>query len=84
MGASSLADLWTQLCGGQGKGGICAGSSAGLGDGWRTFIYIPHRTGIGGDNMKYGTLITFPMVNQNTVINVYRNTGSAFSLIKAL
>ena len=29
---------------------------------WYNFIYIPHRTGIGGDNMEYGTLVLFPMV----------------------
>jgi hypothetical protein len=84
VASGSLADLWTTLCGGQGKGGICGGSCSGFGDGWRTFIYIPHRTGINGDNPRYGTLITFPMVNQNTSIYVYRNNGSGFSLIKTL
>ena len=29
---------------------------------WYNFIYIPHRDGIGGDNMDYGTLVLFPMV----------------------
>lgn len=28
---------------------------------WWNFIYIPHRTGSGGDNPNYGTLLLFPM-----------------------
>ena len=30
-------------------------------NGWYNFIYTPHRTGIGGDNPEYGTLLLFPM-----------------------
>jgi hypothetical protein len=68
--ATTLDQLYQVLCGGQGKGGICGGSFQFQdGDGWRNFLYIPHRTGVGGDNMNYGTLITFPMVGQNT--NIY-------------
>ena len=29
---------------------------------WWNFIYTPHRTGSGGDNPEYGTLLLFPMV----------------------
>lgn len=29
---------------------------------WWNFIYTPHRTGSGGDNPDYGTLLLFPMV----------------------
>lgn len=29
---------------------------------WWNFIYTPHRTGSGGDNHEYGTLLLFPMV----------------------
>ena len=83
--ALTLSQLHQVLCGGQGKGGICGGSFQFQdGDDWRNFLYIPHRTGVGGDNMKYGTLITFPMVGQNTSIYIYRNNGAGFTHYKTL
>ena len=30
---------------------------------WWNFMYIPHRTGSGGDNPDHGTLLIFPMVS---------------------
>jgi hypothetical protein len=84
--ALTLDQLSQVLCGGQGKGGICGGSFQFTdGDGWRNFLYIPHRTGVGDDNMQYGTLITFPMVGQNANIYVYRNNfGAGFTHYKTL
>ena len=32
---------------------------------WYNFIYIPHRSGVGCDNMKYGTLLLFPMTGND-------------------
>lgn len=83
--ARTLQELWQVLCGGNGKGGICGGSLQFTdGDGWRNFLYIPHRTGVGGDNMSYGTLITFPMIGQNTNIYFYRNGGGSFVHYKTI
>lgn len=83
--AHTLQELWQVLCGGNGKGGICGGSFQFTdGDGWRNFLYIPHRTGVGDDNMSYGTLITFPMVGQDTNIYFYRNWGGSFDHYKTI
>lgn len=38
------------------------------GDMWISFIYIPHRTGIGGDNALYGTIIATAMTTNNSKI----------------
>ena len=89
-GGLTLSSLYNQLCGTQsdgrtGRGGICGGSFQFTdGDGWRNFLYIPHRTGINGDNYRYGVLITFPMVGQSSTINIYRNNGSGFSLMRQI
>ena len=84
--ALTLHQLWEVLCGGNGKGGICGGSFQFQdGDGWRNFLYIPHRTGVGLDNMDFGTLITFPMVSQNNNIYIYRNnSGTGFDHYKTI
>lgn len=31
------------------------------GGSWYNYLYVPHRTGIGGDNPSYGNLLLFPM-----------------------
>ena len=48
---------------------------------WYNFIYIPHRNGIGGDNMDYGTLVLFPMVfdGESAIIRAGKN-GSVQSI----
>lgn len=33
---------------------------------WWNFIYTPHRTGVGGDNGNYGTLLLFPMTGNGS------------------
>ena len=42
---------------------------------WYNFVYIPHRTGVGGDNKDYGTLVLFPMVfdGESAIIRAGRN-----------
>ena len=35
------------------------------GDTWYNFVYMPHRTGIGGDNYQYGTLLLFNMTSNS-------------------
>ena len=84
--AYTLHQLREVLCGGNGIGGICGGSFQFIdGDGWRNFLYIPHRTGVGLDNMNYGTLITFPMIEQNNNIYVYNTkNGAEFRLYKTI
>lgn len=38
------------------------------GNAWYNYLYIPHRTGIGGDNYQYGTLVVFGMtVNTGSI-----------------
>ena len=48
---------------------------------WYNFIYIPHRDGIGGDNMDYGTLLLFPMTfnGESAIIRAGKN-GSVQSI----
>ena len=43
---------------------------------WYNFLYIPHRTGIGGDNCYYGSLIVTPMLsNDGTLYIIHRISG---------
>ena len=70
--AGNFPDLIHNITGSNYGGGICGGSifttttSCGLSEGWYTYLYIPHRTGIGSDNYKYGTLLVFPMDTHST------------------
>lgn len=49
---------------------------------WYNFLYIPHRTGNGDDNMNYGTLLLFPMIeNTGTFYIVHRIGGTNFNAI---
>ena len=70
---TNFVDLIRDVTGATYGGGICGGSinttttSKGIPSGWYNYLYIPHRTGIGGsDNYKYGNLLVFPMANMNT------------------
>lgn len=38
---------------------------------WYTFLYLPHRDGVGSDNNQYGTLILFPMTDFSNTKGVY-------------
>lgn len=38
-----------------------SGTGSEIPGGWYNFFFSPHRTGSGGDNMKYGTIILTPM-----------------------
>lgn len=43
-------------------GSCCLTKDTHVANTWWNFIYTPHRTGFGGDNPEYGTLLLFPMV----------------------
>ena len=43
-------------------GSCCLTKDTHVANTWWNFIYTPHRTGFGGDNSEYGTLLLFPMV----------------------
>lgn len=43
-------------------GSCCFTKDTHVANTWWNFIYTPHRTGFGGDNPEYGTLLLFPMV----------------------
>ena len=43
-------------------GSCCLTKDTHVANTWWNFIYTPHRTGSGGDNPEYGTLLLFPMV----------------------
>lgn len=43
-------------------GSCCFTKDTHIANTWWNFIYTPHRTGFGGDNPDYGTLLLFPMV----------------------
>ena len=50
------------------------------GNTWYNFIYIPHRTGIDGDNYQYGSLLLFNMTsNTNNMWICHLITGSWFA-----
>ena len=46
---------------------------------WYNFIYTPHRTGVGGDNADYGTLLLFPMTSNGPsyIIRATKSGGVA-------
>lgn len=44
-------------------GSCCFTKDTHVANTWWNFIYTPHRTGSGGDNPEYGTLLLFPMIN---------------------
>lgn len=49
---------------------------------WYNFLYIPHRTGYGNDNMNYGTLLLFPMtINSANFYIIHRINGINYNAI---
>ena len=66
-------------------GGICGGSicthqqSLGLEAGYYNFLYIPHRTGLGGDCPNYGTMfVTSLTQNDNSFWIIHRINGNNY------
>ena len=78
----TLEDLLKSV---QGKsprmGSVILGKETRVANNWYNFIYIPHRTGIGGDNKDYGTLVLFPMTfdGESAIIRAGQN-GSVQSI----
>lgn len=65
---TTFTELIAEISNASGGGGIVGGSinniaNKGISAGWHNFLYIPHRTGIGGDNYKYGTLFVTDMTS---------------------
>lgn len=50
------------------------------GGSWYNYFYIPHRTGIGGDNYKFGNLLLFPMTGPGKAYRVTYSNGSVISV----
>lgn len=40
------------------------------GGSWYNYLYVPHRTGVGGDNASYGNLLLFPMTGPGKAYRV--------------
>lgn len=51
---------------------------------WWSFLYIPHRTGIGGDNGNYGTLLLFPMTGNGSSYIVRSSSAGVVSDIRKI
>lgn len=47
---------------------------------WYNYLYVPHRTGVGGDNYKYGNLLLFPMTGPGKAYRVTYSHGSVISV----
>lgn len=84
--SSNFNDLLNNELGSStGVGGICGGSiytektSFGLPSAWYNFLYIPHRSGEGSDNYKYGTLLVFNMTNNTGMMKIiHRMSGTNY------
>lgn len=50
------------------------------GGSWYNYLYIPHKTGIGGGNDKYGNLLLFPMTGPGKAYRVTYSNGSVISV----
>lgn len=50
------------------------------GGSWYNYLYIPHRTGIGGDNDAYGNLLLFPMTGPGKAYRVTYSLGYIISV----
>ena len=84
--SSNFTDLLNnELCSNQ-IGGLMGGSIAVAGEEaknlgvpgnmWYNFLYIPHRTGLGGDNHMYGMLFVTPMTSDyGTFYIIHRISG---------
>lgn len=51
---------------------------------WWSFLYIPHRTGSGGDNGNYGTLLLFPMTDNGSSYIVRSSSAGVVSDIRKI
>lgn len=51
---------------------------------WWSFLYIPHRTGVGGDNGSYGTLLLFPMTGNGSSYIVRSSSAGVVSDIRRI
>lgn len=51
---------------------------------WWNFIYTPHRTGVGGDNGDYGTLLLFPMTGNGSSYIIRAGKGGVVSDIRKI
>lgn len=51
---------------------------------WWNFVYIPHRTGVSGDNMNYGTLLLFPMTGNNWSYIIRSSSNKTVSSIEKI
>ena len=47
---------------------------------WYNYLYIPHRTGVGEDNYKFGNLLLFPMTGPGKAYRVIYSIGSVVSV----
>ncbi len=50
------------------------------GGSWYNYLYVPHRTGVDGDNYKYGNLLLFPMTGPGKAYRVTYSHGSIISV----
>lgn len=50
------------------------------GGSWYNYLYVPHRTGVGNDNYKFGNLLLFPMVGPGKAYRVTYSNGSVISV----
>ena len=80
--STNFADLIHEITGSNYGGGLCGGSinttasSKGIPAGWYNFLYIPHKTGVGGgDNHLYGTLLVFPMTSNTQYFYYIHHTN---------
>lgn len=51
---------------------------------WYNFIYIPHRTGVGGDNWRYGVLFLSAMTEDNTDIWMQHLINGSWQTLRKL
>ena len=84
--STNFTDLISEVSGASSGGGICGGSictsaaDKGVPAGWYNFLYIPHRTGIGGDNYLFGTLLLYPMVtNSDLFYVIHHSVGTVYN-----
>ena len=50
------------------------------GGSWYNYLYVPHRTGVGGDNASYGNLLLFPMTGPGKAYRVTYSNGHIISV----
>lgn len=65
-------------------GSCCLTKDTHVANTWWNFIYTPHRTGSGGDNPDYGTLLLFPMVGAGSSYIVRAGKNGIVSEIRKI